>query len=115
MQPIDRFYRVQFADSQVLREWSLRVLEVVASMDDVPTRADSRRAVVFVPLKAPRETTAYGYVSEGGRGLASSADKDVTLDPNPVSIRELPDGLGLLLGDRSDTNAYEQRLSDNER
>ena len=108
MQPTDRFYRVRFADSQVLREWSLRALEVAASADDVSTRAASPRAVVFIPRRAPGEGAAYAYVSEDARGLASTLIQDVTLDRTAVSIRDLPEGLGLLLGDASDMDAYEQ-------
>ena len=108
--PIDHFYRVQFANSQALREWSLRVLEISASRDDVPTRPFPH-TVVFIPQNAPPDAPAYGYVSESARSLASSATNDMTLYHDAVSMRELPDGLALLLGDASDAHAYEQRLS----
>ena len=110
MHSVERFYRVHFANAQVLREWSLRVLEIAASRDDVPMWAVPR-TVVFVPLEAPAEGPTFGYVSESARSMASSATKDITLDRSPVSMRELPDGLGVLVGDASDTKAYEQRGS----
>jgi hypothetical protein len=109
--PIDRFYRVHFANSQALREWSLRALEIAASRDDVPT-STFPRTVVFVPAKTRTAAPVHGYVSEAARSLASSAAQDIAVDETAVSIRDLPDGLALLLGDASDTTAYEQRLSD---
>ena len=109
MRPVDRFYRVRFADERVLREWSMRVLEVAAAREDLAVGAGARW-VIFVPLRAPRTETVYGYVSEPARGLASGLARGVDLDGSMLSMRELPEGLTLLMGDGSDAAAYERRL-----
>jgi hypothetical protein len=106
---VDRFYRVRFADEKVLREWTMRVLEVAAARQDVATRAEPR-LVVFVPFMASRRGSPYAYVSESARGLAHGLARGVDLDESTQSLPELPDGLSLLIGDSSDAEAYEHRL-----
>jgi hypothetical protein len=113
MQPVDPFYGVHLANAHVLREWSLRVLEVAASKDDVPMWAVPR-VVVLIPLQAPPHGPIYAYVSEGARGLASGLTTHVMLDRDKIPMRDLPDGLGVLLGDAGDTRAYEQRRKSHE-
>jgi hypothetical protein len=116
MQPVDSFYPVRFANPQALREWSLQTMETVASRSDAAMVATSPRAVVFVPIKAPPHGVGTcAYVSEGARGLALRSTREVTLDRTAVPIRDLPDGLGLLIGDSSDVTAYEERLRNRER
>jgi hypothetical protein len=110
MQPVDRFYPVRFANPQALREWSLQTMETVASRDDVSTVPDSSRAVVFVPIQAPPQGATYGYVSEGALAFVFRSTRDVLLDRTTVSIHDLPDGLGLLIGNSSDATTYEERL-----
>lgn len=106
--PFD-FYRVRFADRQVLREWSLRVLEVLAARDDVGTAAAGARQVVFIPLKSSRGGTLYGYVSEAALSLLHAFAQGVELDGTTMRLRDLPDWLGLLVGAPSDATAYERR------
>jgi hypothetical protein len=107
--PVDLFYRVRFADGQVLGEWSLRVLEVLSARDDVGTTAAGARPVVFIPLKASRGGTVYGYVSEAAVSLVGALAQGVELDGTTMRMRELPDWLGLLIGAASDATAYERR------
>ena len=106
---VDLFYRVRFADGQVLGEWSLRVLEVLSAREDVGTTAAGARPVVFIPLKASRGGTVYAYVSEAALSLVHDLAPGVELDGTTMRLRELPDWLGLLIGAASDASAYERR------
>jgi hypothetical protein len=108
--PIDLFYRVRFPSTDALREWSLRVLEVMSLRQDVAISTSAARPVVFVPLKAAESNPADAYVSDGALGLASDFIPGGELDGTTTPLRDLPDGLNLLVGRRDDATAYEQRV-----
>jgi len=109
VQPVDRFYRVRFADQATFREWYMRVMEVAAGQADVAMAAG--RPVVLVPRKLPSSGPVYGHVSADAVGFVSGLASGVELAGDSVSLRELPDGLRVVVGADRDVAAYEGRVA----
>lgn len=111
MQPAHRFYRVRFADGKALGEWTMRVLEILASQQDAAFNRPRARPVIFVPLRAPRRGMVYAYVSESGRRFLRGIARGVESKGAALSLADLPDGLTLLHGDATDAVAYDYRTT----
>jgi hypothetical protein len=107
--PVDRFYRVTFADEKVFRTWSERALEFTATLQEFSADLIDPRPVAFVQLTPRPGSPPVAYVSEGARGLASVLIGMAHLTATPVSLWELPDGLTMLFGHGVDADAYERR------
>lgn len=107
--PVERLYRVTFPNDTAFREWTQRVVEFTATLQDISADVIDSRPVVFVQLTPPRGVPPQAYVSMEARGLASALVAGAKLDSSPIPVSELPDGLGLLYGDVVDTVAYERR------
>jgi hypothetical protein len=107
--PVDRFYRVTFADERGFRMWAERVVEFTAALQDLVLERFERRPVIFVQLRVAQGMQPVAYVSAGARGLAAHISGGATVAPQPVMASELPDGLTMLFGDGADADAYERR------
>jgi hypothetical protein len=109
LRPVDRFYRVTFADERGFRLWAERVVEFTAALQDLVLERFERRPVIFVRPEVARGMQPVAYVSAGARGLAAHISGGARVDPAPVMASELPDGLTMLFGDGVDADAYERR------
>ena len=105
-----QFCRVRFTDSKVLGEWTMRVLEILASQR-VSLDLPAARPVIFVPRRPPRRGPVYGYVSESSRRLVRGLVRGARLDGTARPVTELPDGLTLLRSEGAEAEAYEYRVS----
>ena len=70
VRPVDRFYRVTFADERGFELWAERVVEFALALEDLLPTLDEMRPVVFARLGTPRAAPPQAYVSAGARGLA---------------------------------------------
>ncbi|MFN2564472.1 MAG: hypothetical protein ABR499_05605 [Gemmatimonadaceae bacterium] len=109
VRPVDRFYRVTFADERGFRLWTERVVEFTSILREIFPALDDMRPVVFVPLRPSRATPLQAYVSAGARGLAAHISGGATVDPAPIAASELPRGLTMLFGEGVDAAEYENR------
>src|SRR5918997_7197649 len=107
--PVDRFYRVTFADERGFRLWAERVVEFTAALQDLVLDRFDLRPVIFVQLRVAPGVPPVAYVSAGARGLATHISGGVTVGSTPVTASELPDGLTMLFGDGVDADAYDRR------
>lgn len=108
LRPVDRFYRVTFADERGFRLWAERVVEFTAALQDLVPDRFERRPVIFVQLRVAPGSRPVAYVSAGARGLSAHISGGVIVDPTPVAASELPGGLTMLFGDGVDADAYER-------
>jgi hypothetical protein len=107
--PVDRFYRVTFADERGFRLWTERVVEFTAALRDLIPAVLDVRPVIFVPLRPAPGEPLLAYVSAGARGLAAHISGGATVDAAPVSVDDLPGGLTMLFGEGVDAAEYERR------
>jgi hypothetical protein len=106
---VSRFYRVKFVDERRFRLWTERVVEFTSALRELlPDRLDMR-PVIFVPVQPAPGAPIYAYVSAGVRGLAADISDGATVEPAPVNIAELPNGLTILFGEAIDAVAYAKR------
>ena len=103
------FYRVRFADRSALREWSLQVLDTLASEEGPVVSAYAAHPVVFVPTVTPESGIVYGFVSGSALRLAYEDERGVEVETVKVRLPQLPDGLSILVGNEVDATAYRQR------
>ncbi len=107
--PVDRFYRVTFADERGFRLWTERVVEFTSALREIIPAVLEMRPVIFVPLRPAPGEPLLAYVSAGARGLAAHISGGAKVDPTPVSAAELPRGLTMLFGEGVDAVGYERR------
>ena len=107
--PVDRFYRVTFADERGFRLWTERVMEFTSALRDIIPAVLDMRPVIFVPLRPAPGEPLFAYVSAGARGLAAHISGGTQVDPTPVSVDDLPRGLTMLFGEGVDAAEYEKR------
>jgi hypothetical protein len=107
--PVDRFYRVTFADERGFRLWTERVVEFTAALRDIVPELVEMRPVIFVPLRPTPGAPLRAYVSAGARGLAAHISSGTTVDPAPIRAAELPAGLTMLFGEGVDAAEYERQ------
>jgi hypothetical protein len=107
--PVDRFYRVTFADERGFRLWTERVVEFTSALRDIIPAVLDMRPVIFVPLRPAPGGPLFAYVSAGARGLAAHISGGTRIDLTPIPVAELPPGLTMLFGEGIDAAEYERR------
>jgi hypothetical protein len=113
--PADVFYRLRFVDRNALRDWSLQVLDTIASREDAGARTGAAHPVIFVPAVTPQRGAVYAFVSATALWLPYDETPGVHVEKARVALRELPDGLAVLVGHEEDARAYERRGAPSER
>ena len=107
-EPVLEYFPVCLDGSESAAAFSMQLINAVSGPQGMVAMVGPNRPVAFQPLMSAsgRETA---YVSAGAAKLLRGMGIQAAIDPNPVSLRDLPDGLALVVGDNVDFLAYDAR------
>ena len=108
-QPIRKYFRMDLPSDDG-GTFSQHVIRAAESEAGLKTLVGPDRAVIFQSLVTAGDHEV-AYVSTGAVELLRRAGVSVKIEPTPVQITDLPDGLALLIGDAVDVEEY-SRLRD---
>lgn len=104
---VSDFYIVTFASREEAAHFGMQLLDATTSPRGIQLSATGPKPVAFQSLMSRGEQTA--YVSLGAAKLLAEIGAGFAINSAPLPLRELPDGLALLVGDQADSTAYENR------
>jgi hypothetical protein len=105
--PVSDFFIVTFSSREEVAHFGMQLLDATTSPRGIQLSATGSRPVAFQSLMPRGEQTA--YVSPGAAKLMAAIGAGFVINSAPLPLRELPDGLALLVGDQADLTAYENR------
>lgn len=107
-EPVREFFRVRLQGREDAAAFAMQLINAASGPEGIGAMSGPRRAVAFQPI-LPTNETEISFVSAGAAKLLRDMGVRTPIDAEPVPLRELPDGLALVIGDNSDVEAYEAR------
>lgn len=105
--PVTEFFPVSFSSQEEVGHFGMQLLNAADSPRGVQLTASGPRPVAFQSVMPRYEELA--FLSAGAVKLLTETGARFAIDRNPVPLRELPDGLTLLIGDQRDYTEYKPR------
>ena len=107
-EPVRQFFRAHVASREEAANLGLQLLSLAESPGGLAAMASPNRIVAFQPLMTKRSGDE-AYLSLGAAKLLREQGSQVVIDPEPLDLASLPDGLGMVVGDNVDAMAYAGR------
>lgn len=106
--PVLEYFPVSLDGAESAATFSMQLINAVSGPQGMVAMAGPNRPVAFQPVMSSRGRET-AYVSAGAAKLLRSMGIQTPIDSNPIPLRDLPDGLALVVGDNVDFLAYDAR------